>query len=187
MKNLLFTLIHFFDDLDDLYNAIIGIFAIGIFGLISPLIAYISDNAAHYALLAALSILGQTSMYFAKFRFPYYFGSHDSKKTLGTKILHYLIDCFLASLFGILASEYVVSWIFRSNSDKQMIISVILVGAFYETLLKKLLKKNNEISDNDLDINTNFKKQSIVGDGEEEGIDQSGTPVPVKLPPSPNP
>lgn len=186
MKNFFFSMIHLFDDLDDLYHAIIGIFALGIFGLISPLIAFISENAAHYALLAALSILGQTSMYFAKFRFPYYFGSHDAKVTLGTKILHYLTDCFLASLFGILASEYVVTWIFGGNSEKQIIISVILIGAFYETLLKKLLKKNKEISeDDDLGIKPKSKNQSIVGDGDEEGIDNTGTPVPIKLPPNP--
>jgi len=180
MKNFLITMGHLFDDLDDLSHAIVGIFAIGIFGLISPLIAYIGDNAAHYALLAMLAILGQTSMYFAKFRFPHYFGYHNSKITLGTKILYYLIDCFLASLFGILASEYVVTWLFATNNQKETIISVILIGAFYETLLKKLLKKNNDISSED-DLP---KPQSIVGDGEEEGIDQIGTPVPIKLPPS---
>ena len=31
---------------------------------------------------------------------------------------------------------------------------------------------------------TKAKKQSIVGDGEEEGINEIGTPVPGKLPPS---
>jgi len=31
------------------------------------------------------------------------------------------------------------------------------------------------------------KVQKIVGDGEEEGIDNTGTPVPIKLPPNPNP
>jgi len=179
MKNFIFTIIHLFDDLDDLYNAIIaGIFSIGIFGFATPLISYLNENAAHYSLLAVLSILGQTSMYFAKFRYPHLFGRHDKKITLGTKVLYYLIDCFLASLFGILASEYVVSWIFGSNSEKQIIISVVLTGAFYETLLKKILKKNNEISkDDDLDINN--KKQSIVGD---EGLDETGQPRPTNKP-----
>jgi hypothetical protein len=188
MKSFVLAMIHLFDDLDDLYNAIIaGIFSIGIIGFAKPLISYLNDNAAYYFLLAVLSILGQTSMYFAKFRYPHLFGRHDKKVTIGTKILYYLIDCFLASLFGILASEYVVTWIFGGNSEKQTIISVILIGAFYETLLKKLLKKNNEISeDDDLNIKPKGKKQSIVGDGEEEGIDGTGTPVPIKLPPTPN-
>lgn len=28
------------------------------------------------------------------------------------------------------------------------------------------------------------KVQGIIGEGEEEGIDQTGTPVPIKLPPN---
>lgn len=165
MKNVISFFVHYFDTIDDVVSAIMSIFSVGVLTIIASMFTFISESLLDYVLLAFFGVVGQTSMYFAKIRFPYYFGKHDDKKTIGTKILHYAIDCFLAALFSILCTEYLIDFIFTvlafvQNSPapegqtdyKRIIFGAILVGAFYETILKKAIKKNKEI-DEDLETN----------------------------------
>jgi len=160
MKSVLSFFIHYFDDFDDLISAIMSLFSVAILTTIATMFTFISSNLIDYVLLAFFGVVGQTAMYFAKIRFPYYFGKHDDKKTIGTKILHYAIDCFLAALFSILCTEYLIDFIFTilafvQNAPlptgeidyKRIIFGAIIVGAFYETILKKAIKKNKEINE----------------------------------------
>jgi hypothetical protein len=156
MKNIMSFFIHYFDTIDDVVSAIMSIFSIAILTTMASMFTFISTNIIDYVLLAFFGIIGQTAMYFAKIRFPDYFGKHDNKKTIGTKILHYAIDCFLAALFSILCTEYLIDFIFTLLSFpstgepdyKKIIVAAIIVGAFYETILKKAIKKSKEINKN---------------------------------------
>lgn len=177
MKNVFIAFIDYFDDMNDFYHAAVGLFSFTILAA-SPLMLYLDENIAHYGMLAVLSIIGQTAMYFAKFRFPNYFGTHEDRSTVGTKILYYLVDCFLASIFGILGHEYIATWIFGATNIKQTVLTVVLIGAFYETLLKKLLKKVNDFSK---DEEADDLKKKVVLDGQDS---ENGTPVPIKRPPN---
>lgn len=165
MKNVISFFVHYFDTFDDVVSAIMSIFSVGVLTIIASMFTFISSSLLDYVLLAFFGVVGQTAMYFAKIRFPYYFGKHDDKKTIGTKILYYAIDCFLAALFSILCTEYLVDFIFTvlafvqnaptpegQQDYKRVIFGAILVGAFYETILKKAIKKNKEI-DEDLETN----------------------------------
>jgi hypothetical protein len=158
MKNVILFFVHYFDTIDDVVSAIMSVFSIAVLTTMASMFTFISASSLDYVLLAFFGVVGQTAMYFAKIRFPDYFGKHDDKKTIGTKILHYVIDCFLAALFSILCTEYLIDFIFTLLSFvqnvpspsgepdyKRIIFGAILVGAFYETILKKAIKKNREI------------------------------------------
>lgn len=161
MKNLISTFIHHFDTFDDVVSAIVAIFSLSfITAVFGSMLAFLSSGVMDYVMIAFFGVIGQLAMYFAKIRFPSYFGKHDEKKTLGTKILHLCIDCFLAAFFSVLCTEYLVDFIFttlaliqniqvsHSTEDyKRTITGAIIVGAFYETILKKAIKKNKEIDE----------------------------------------
>jgi uncharacterized membrane protein YuzA (DUF378 family) len=178
MKNIISILIHYFDTIDDTVDAILGIFSVSIItAVFGSMLTFISSEFIDYLLVAFFGVVGQTSMYFAKIRFPYYFGKHDDKRTIGTKMLHYSIDCFLAALFAVICTEYLIDFIFttlafiqnvpvtHSTDYKRTIIGAIIIGAFYETILKKAIKKNKEI-DEDINNGQDIKIQSLDGEPE---------------------
>ena len=159
MKNFFALFIHYFDDLNDWKNAILGLFAVGTLTFTGLSFSFIPTIYFDYFIMASSGMVGQIAMYLAKIRFPSYFGKHDDKRTIGTKIFHFMIDCFLASIVSMLCTQYLVDFLFTSLSliqkspietdpvenIKRLVLCSFLVGAFYETLLKKAIKKNKEI------------------------------------------
>ena len=159
MKNFISLFIHNFDDINDLKNSVLGIVALATLTFTGLSFSFIPTIYFDYFIMASSGMVGQVAMYLAKIRFPHYFGKHEDKRTLGRKILHFMIDCFLASIVSMLCSQYLVDFLFTSLSliqkssvetdpvenIKRLILCSFLVGAFYETLLKKAIKKNKEI------------------------------------------
>ena len=78
--------------------------------------------------------------------------------------LHYCIDCTLAAFFSIICAEYLIDFIFSTlniiqkvnpvndslvvispeDIHKRIIFGAVVIGACYETILKKALNKKNQ-------------------------------------------
>lgn len=137
----------------------------GIWILLTTFQNYIAANIMEYLLIAFFSMVGQTSMWFIKFRYPSMFGKHElefGKNSNGTLFLYWFIDCALSGICGALFTKYTISFIFLTLSFVQgadsisqptddfhkVIVAAFLVGMFYEIFIKKALKKKKEIENN---------------------------------------
>lgn len=138
----LVTLIQsWFDSVNDFIQGIIfllsGIIIFGIMPLLNFLTKY--NLNIDYAIWGSV---GQTAFHFAKFRFPELAGRHrhtDAK--IGTKVVNYIIDCMLSSLIGMLCTDIIVVNVFNATNNIYIVISAICIGAFYETILKYVVRK----------------------------------------------
>lgn len=155
-----------FDNLaDGLAAMMIAVSTAGVGGFYLMIVSfqkYLSDNITEYLFVAFFAMVGQTSMWFIKFRYPNLFGKHEvefKNTSRGTLVLYWFIDCFLAGITGVLFAKYLLSFIFLTLAFVQgienntsievdyhkLIVGSVLVGMFYETLIKKALKKKKEL------------------------------------------
>lgn len=146
MKQILSTISLFikeyFDEVEDFHYIGVGVLSIFMVFLVIPLMGFLSKYSMNVD-YAIWSTVGQTSMYFAKIRFPEFFGKKTPLKP-GTMILYYVIDCFLASLIGMFCTETIAISFFKASDPLYLAIASVCTGAFYETILKKVLRKNKE-------------------------------------------
>ena len=139
------------------------------------------------------AVFGQLLGYIARYNFTYLFPKMPNAN-VGNWWVKLVGNLILAWTFGIFMTPIA----FRYFDDNTLSIAgiAVLVGMFYDLILIPLIIVAYQASawlrkkwgaNFETQETIEIKKQSIVGDGEDEGIDQSGTPVPIKLPPTPNP
>lgn len=124
---------------------------------------YLAEHIMEYFYIAVFGMIGQTSMYFIKYRYPHLFGKHEIE--FGTTktsliVLRWGIDCLQSGLVSALLTKYSIDFIFNTLAFIQnvepskeidfhkIIVGAVLIGASYETIIKKYLKKKKEIENN---------------------------------------
>lgn len=156
-----------FDTMADAIAALILVVSTGSLGgywlAVVSFQGYLQQHIIEYIYIAGFSMVGQTAMYFIKYRYPHLFGKHEiefGNTKNGLIVLRWAIDCLLAGLVGALITEYSIDFIFatlafiqniepsKETDFHKIIFGAVLIGASYETIVKKYLKKKKEIENN---------------------------------------
>lgn len=124
---------------------------------------YLEQHIVEYIYIAGFGMIGQTAMYFIKYRYPNLFGKHEIEFGTASNpliVLRWAIDCLLAGLISALITKYSIDFIFttlafiqnvepsKETDFHRIIFGAVLIGASYETIVKKYLKKKKEIENN---------------------------------------